>query len=81
MPGALLERELAFDKKLYVDTVPAFLYAFLAVGLALLGFGLWSMVWGRLVAGLVAAIAAWWCVAWRPQWRRDWRSRNGTRSL
>ncbi|MBN62879.1 MAG: hypothetical protein CME20_16110, partial [Gemmatimonadetes bacterium] len=72
VPGALLERELAFDKRLYVDTLPALLYALLAVGLALAGFGIWSMVWGRLASGLVAAVAAWWCASWRPQWCWSW---------
>jgi PST family polysaccharide transporter len=72
VPGALLERELAFDKKLYVDTLPAFLYAFIAVGLALSGYGLWSMVYGRLLSGLASAVASWLCVSWRPRWRWNW---------
>ena len=72
VPGALLERELAFDKRLYVDTLPAFLYAFIAVGLALSGYGLWSMVYGRLLSGLASAVASWLCVSWRPRWRWNW---------
>ena len=72
VPGALLERELAFDKRLYVDTLPAFLYAFLAVGLALLGYGLWSMVYARLAAGVASAVAAWLCASWRPRWGWSW---------
>ncbi len=71
--SSLLERDLAFDKKIYVDVLPTLIYAVTAVGLALSGFGVWSMVWGRLVAALVALVAAWLLVSWRPHWHFDWQ--------
>lgn len=72
VPSALLERELAFDKKIYVDALPTFAYALLAVGLAWSGFGVWSMVWGRLLASLISLVAAWSLSTWRPHWHFDW---------
>jgi O-antigen/teichoic acid export membrane protein len=72
VPSALLERELAFDKKIYVDALPTFAYALLAVGLAWSGYGVWSMVWGRLLASSIGLVAAWLLSPWRPRWNFDW---------
>ena len=74
VPGALLDRELEFEKKLYVDLLPTLVYALLALGLALAGHGVWSMVWGRLGSGLAGALAAFWFSPWRPRWRFSWAS-------
>ena len=70
--SALLERELAFDKKIYVDALPTLAYALLAVGLAWGGLGVWSMVWGRLLAACLGLVAAWSLSPWRPGWQFDW---------
>ncbi len=70
--SALLERELAFDKKIYVDALPTLAYALLAVGLAWCGWGVWSMVWGRLLASTISLVAAWSLAPWRPHWHFDW---------
>ena len=70
--SALLERELAFDKKIYVDALPTLAYALVAVGLAWGGFGVWSMVWGRLLASCLGLVAAWSLSPWRPGWQFDW---------
>lgn len=71
--GALLERELAFDKKMYVDALPTLAYALLAVGLAWGGWGVWSMVWGRLLASTLGLVAAFSLSPWRPSWQFDWQ--------
>ena len=72
VPNALLERELEFRKKFYIDTIHTLVYAVLAVGLALRGEGVWSLVWGRLGAALASCLATWWFSPWRPRGRFNW---------
>lgn len=73
VPNALLERALDFEKRFYIDTLPALVYALVGLGLALAGQGVWSLVWGRLIAALAATAAAWWFSPWRPGWRWSWQ--------
>lgn len=72
VPGALLDRELAFRKKFYIDTLPALVYALLALGLAWKGAGVWSLVWGRLGAAAAGCVASWALSSWRPSWNFSW---------
>lgn len=69
VPSALLERELAFHRKLYVDVLPALVYALSAVGLAAYGAGVWSLVIGRVAGAVCGCLAAWLLSPWRPSWR------------
>jgi PST family polysaccharide transporter len=56
--GAMLQRQLDFKRQSFVDTGSHLLgYGGVAITLALLGYGVWSLVWGALVQALVAAIA------------------------
>ena len=73
VPGALLERELAFEKRFFVDTLPTLIYALLGLGLAFGGYGIWSLVWGRLIGAGVGAVAAWGFSPWRPRWQFSWK--------
>lgn len=71
VPSALLERELAFDKKIYVDALPTLIYALIALPLAWSGYGVWSLVWGRVLSAAAGQTAAWKLISWRPRWRFD----------
>lgn len=71
VPSALLERALAFDKKIYVDALPTLIYALIALPLAWSGHGVWSLVWGRIISVAAGQVAAWKLVSWRPHWRVD----------
>jgi len=56
--GALLRRRLDFRRQFFIESSSYLLgYAGVAVSLALLGFGVWSLVWGGLVQTLVASVA------------------------
>jgi len=58
-PGALLERDLSFDKRARADVVSAVVQALVSIALAAAGVGVWSLVAGRL-AGQAAQSAAYW---------------------
>src|SRR5947207_7214842 len=56
--GALLRRRLDFRRLFFIDAASYLLgYGGVAVSLAVLGYGVWSLVWGGLLQGLLAASA------------------------
>ncbi len=62
---ALLQRRLKFRARALPDLVQAISKMLVAVPLALLGFGAWSLVWGQLVSlalwtGLLWVMLPWW---------------------
>ena len=53
--GALLRRRLDFKQQAFIDTASSILgYGAVAITLAVLGHGVWSLVWGGLCQGLFA---------------------------
>jgi O-antigen/teichoic acid export membrane protein len=56
--GALLRRRLDFKRLFFIDTASYVLgYGVVAVSLAVLGKGVWSLVWGGLFQGLFSSVA------------------------
>ena len=56
--GGLLRRQLDFRRQFFIESGSYLLgYGGVAVGLALIGFGVWSLVWGGLVQTLVSSVA------------------------
>lgn len=66
VPSMLLEKELEFKKKVLPETVPVVGYACVAIGLALLGYGVWSLVYGQIVSAVLTAVLIWMVSDWRP---------------
>jgi PST family polysaccharide transporter len=63
---AILQRNLAF-KSLAARSMAATLAgAVVGVGMALAGYGVWSLVGQNLVRGLAGVIVLWWASEWRP---------------
>ncbi|MBN2739721.1 MAG: oligosaccharide flippase family protein [Rhodobacteraceae bacterium] len=73
---ALLRRDMAFGKVAVISVAAGFVNASATIGLALAGFGPFSLAWGSVLAACVTAVGAMIC---RPQWwifrptLRDWR--------
>jgi PST family polysaccharide transporter len=81
VPDALLRRKLDFKRRLRNDLGRAVTRGAVAITLAALGFGPWSIVIGELAGDLGYAIVAWSLVDYRPS-RRFWRvTRDDLRSL
>jgi O-antigen/teichoic acid export membrane protein len=60
---ALLRRRLEFHRLFFIDVASYVLgYGAVTCALALLGFGVWSMVWGTFIQTLTASIAKLVCV-------------------
>jgi PST family polysaccharide transporter len=62
-----LQRELEFHRKLIPDLGRSVLKGAASIGLAMAGFGVWSLVIGQLVGSLSTVILAWLVVPWRPR--------------
>lgn len=71
VPGSLLERELAFRRKTFAEVAPQVCYALIAIGLALAGGGVWSLVAGLTVSALVRTVLFWQRAGFRPKPRFD----------
>jgi len=71
IPSMLLEKELEFRKKLLPETMPAAGYACVTIGLALHGYGIWSLVYGQIVSAVLMSVLIWMVSDWRPTFRFD----------
>ncbi|CAG1004480.1 Teichuronic acid biosynthesis protein TuaB [Anaerolineae bacterium] len=65
----LLQRDLAFGRKFIPEFVKAISKGVISIGLALTGFGAWSLVIGQVGANVFTVIAYWLVLPWRPSLR------------
>jgi PST family polysaccharide transporter len=70
-PDALLRKELDFRRRMVPEVSRALLKGVAQVGLALLGFGAWSLVVGQVAGEAGATALLWRSVRWRPSWTID----------
>ena len=63
---ALLQRDLKFGKKLIPEMGNTLVKGGLSIGLAVMGYGAWSLVFGQLAGVSVSAFLLWMVVPWRP---------------
>jgi PST family polysaccharide transporter len=67
----ILQRDLAFRKRVIPEVLKAFTKTVVGIFLALSGFGAWSLVYGH-IAGMVVGVAAlWWLSGWKPHLSLD----------
>jgi PST family polysaccharide transporter len=64
--NALLMRQMRFPTYAAIDVASVVLGAVAGIGMALLGFGYWSLVGMALVSPVVSTLGAWWAVRWVP---------------
>jgi PST family polysaccharide transporter len=63
---ALLVRGERYRALFFIALAQALTYVGVAVGLALAGFGVWSLVFGHVAAQLVRSLSLWMLSTWRP---------------
>ncbi len=64
---ALLRRDLNFRRKLIPDLGRALVKGVVSISLALLGYGVWSLVIGQIAGAVTSAVLAWMSCPWRPR--------------
>ncbi len=62
-----LQRELEFQKKLIPDVGHSIIKGVVSIGLALLGFGVWSLVIGQMAGAITSVALSWIVFPWRPR--------------
>jgi O-antigen/teichoic acid export membrane protein len=71
VPETMLRREMKFQTVLISDVSRNFMKGVVSIGLAFLGYGVWSLVWGQIAGVLTGTILSWILAGWRPTWRFD----------
>jgi PST family polysaccharide transporter len=64
--NVLLERELDFKKKTTAELTSSIIKAVISIGMAIAGFGVWSLVIGQLTGIAITSALLWYMVPWRP---------------
>lgn len=59
-PDAALRRALAFKERTVPELGGILVKAIISIGLAVLGAGAWSLVWGQVAASVVTTAGYWW---------------------
>ncbi|MDZ4158164.1 MAG: MOP flippase family protein [Anaerolineaceae bacterium] len=63
---AVLVREIYFRKVSVIESLATIGRGVVSVSLALLGWGVWSLVWGYLTARILMTLALWFSSRWKP---------------
>ena len=74
---ARLEKKLAFKSLAKIEICAIVSASFIGIGSALLGFGVWSLVYQSLVLVTVTTVLLWVATSWRPKMIFDWSGVKG----
>jgi O-antigen/teichoic acid export membrane protein len=66
IPEAILRKNLAFKIKAIPDFIQSISKGVSSIIFAILGFGVWSLVFGQLIGEIFSVMALWRVVSWRP---------------
>jgi PST family polysaccharide transporter len=69
---SLTVRDLAFRRQTFIQLAETCVTAGVAVSLALMGFGVWAMVWGMVLGAAFAALLWWASTPWHPTRAWSW---------
>ncbi|WP_343503387.1 lipopolysaccharide biosynthesis protein [Alloyangia pacifica] len=69
---SLLFRELNLRKKLVPDVAQGLAKGLISIALAILGYGVWSLVIGYVAGALVSTLLLFWIRPWKPSALPDW---------
>ncbi len=69
VPATLLSKRLQFRRRAVPDLCRSIVKAVASIGLAMMGYGLWSLVWGHVIGTAAGAVATWLASPWKPEVR------------
>lgn len=67
IPGALLNRDLRFDRMAQVSFIAAAVQGIVAVVMAYAGYGVWALVISNILSSLASSLFMWWASGWFPR--------------
>lgn len=74
---ALMDRAMRFTTNVKIDIAAATVGTIVAIGMAALGCGYWSLIGQNIIVPIITAIAVWIAMPWipgRPRWTSELRS-------
>lgn len=66
--SAIIAREMCFEKSFVSNLACIIISGVVGIGLAITGFGVWSLIISQLASKAVALTVMLWVIKWRPQW-------------
>lgn len=63
----LLIRDLDYRRKMIPELVGALIKGAVSIGMAYLGYGVWSLVFGQIAGTLVSVLVVWTVLPWKPR--------------
>jgi len=73
VPQALFQREFQFQYLFYIKLFSSLVFGITVLFLALLNYGIWSLVFGTIISSLVQVLFLWKFNQWRPRLTYDFR--------
>lgn len=74
-PGTtMLDRQMNFGAQAKIQIIERFVEISTSVGMALSGFGVWSLIYSKIIAISLSAILASRAAHWRPSLKFDWQA-------
>ena len=71
VPLTLMARDMGFKRRAIPQMIAVLIGSIVSVLLALLGYGVWSIVHGQIIISLATTGLVWFFCPWRPTWRFD----------
>jgi PST family polysaccharide transporter len=62
-----LVRDLDYRRKLVPELGGALIKGAISIGMAYLGYGVWSLVFGQIIGAIVSVVLVWMILPWRPR--------------
>jgi PST family polysaccharide transporter len=72
-----LVRELDYRRKLVPELGGAFTKGVISIGMAYLGYGVWSLVFGQIAGAVASVLLVWIILPWRPRLTLDRKTAGG----
>ena len=80
-PKALLSRQMRHGAQTVVEVVSLVVGAAVAIGMALLGYGFWALIWQVAISQILRGVGMWVACGWLPAGPRASRASTGLRDL
>ncbi|RPI32947.1 MAG: lipopolysaccharide biosynthesis protein [Chloroflexota bacterium] len=69
--AARMKKELDFKRRFLPESARAIFKGGISIVLALMGWGVWSLVWGHIIGWAITTGLYWWVSGWRPRFSFD----------
>jgi O-antigen/teichoic acid export membrane protein len=73
VPMSLLAKGMGFRNQVIPELIAIIVGSVLSVALAVVGYGVWALVYGQIVTSALISVLVWFFCPWRPSFAFAWR--------